>query len=326
MVVDLQGALQPVAEELGRVEDMVARTLDPGKAVDLQGMLAHVAGYRGKRLRPAQVLLAGQATGHLVADHISVAAVVEMIHTATLVHDDVLDDAVVRRHLPALHRLHGVEASVLLGDYIYAAAFQAATDLPDQTCSQVLARITREVCRGEITQVLNRGRVDLGERDYFGIIGAKTASLYGAACELGAHYAGADGMVAQKLRAYGYALGTAFQIVDDCLDMAGREERVGKTLGSDIAKGKMTLPLILLYAEADGAGKEEMVRIFSGLEPAARREALAERFDLDRGMARAQARAADLAREALAALAGLPPGAALDSLRALADYVLHRDR
>jgi len=190
----------------------------------------------------------------------------------------------------------------------------------------VLAETTRVVCQGELPQVLGRGRVDLSLEEYRGIIAAKTASLYGAACELGALYAGAPEDTANRFRAYGVALGQAFQIVDDCLDLAGREAAAGKTLGSDVAKGKMTLPLIYIYQKADSRAKAEMARIFAEVSARDRRGALEAAFDLPWGLARAGEEARRLAAQALEELHGLGAGPAAASLAGLADFVLSRDR
>jgi len=324
-VVGLEKLTASVEAELARVDRFLAEKLRPGRP-ELLPLLDHAARFKGKRLRPAQVLLAGKALGGLGEDHVRVAAVVELIHTATLIHDDILDDATLRRKLPTLHTLYGIEASLLLGDYIYAVAFTVSTTLEDQTCSRVLGEVTRTVCQGEISQVLFKGKTDLSEEDYLEIIGAKTASLYGAACELGAHYAGASPETRERFRSYGYNLGLAFQVVDDLLDLAGEEEKVGKTLGSDIAKGKMTLPLIRVFQAAGDEGRAELDRVFRDVPPGERRRILEEKFDLAQGVAYAREKARDFARAGLAALEGLGgEETSLEALRSMASFVLERD-
>ncbi len=324
-MVELEQVVASVEAELARVDRFLQERLRPGRP-ELLPLLEHAARFKGKRLRPAQVLLAGKALGGPGEDHTRVAAVVELIHTATLIHDDILDDATLRRKLPTLHTLYGIEASLLLGDYIYAVAFTVSTDMEDQTCSQVLGEVTRTVCQGEISQVLFKGKTDLTEEDYLEIIGAKTASLYGAACELGAHYAGAPPEIRERFRRYGYNLGLAFQIVDDCLDLSGDEEKVGKTLGSDVAKGKMTLPLIRVFQAAGEEGRRELGRLFREVPPGERRRILDEEFDLARGVSYAKEKARRFAREGLEALDGLDgERTALSSLRRMASFVLDRE-
>jgi len=324
-VVGLEQVVASVEAEMARVDRFLQERLRPGKP-ELLPLLEHAARFKGKRLRPAQVLLAGKALGGITEDHTKVAAVVELIHTATLVHDDILDDATLRRKLPTLHTLYGIEASLLLGDYIYAVAFTVSTSLEDQTCSQVLGEVTRTVCQGEISQVLFKGKTDLTEEDYLEIIGAKTASLYGAACELGAHYAGAPGEIRERFRNYGYNLGLAFQVVDDCLDLAGDEGKVGKTLGSDVAKGKMTLPLIRVFQGAGEEGRKELERLFRDVPPGERRRILEERFDLARGVAYAREKARRFARAGLDALENLEgEKSSMEALRRMASFVLDRE-
>ncbi len=323
--VELGQVTAPVETELRQVEALLEKELFPG-AEGMVPLLNHVTGFRGKMLRPAQVLLVGKVLGRFSTEHVKVATIVELIHTATLVHDDILDDAEVRRKLPSIHNIYGVEASVLTGDYIYAVAFSLSTTLEDRTCSRVLARTTRTICQGEITQILAKGKADLSEEAYYEIIGAKTASLYGAACELGAHYAGADGDTKASFRRFGYDLGMAFQIVDDCLDLEGEEESVGKTLGSDIDKGKMTLPLIFLYHNADPERKKLFSNIFADDSPGRRKKAVEEIFELDEGLRYAKKKARHFASRALKALNSEWKGEAVDSLKKMAEYILERDR
>ncbi len=243
---DLTAAVRP---ELERLERELIEDLRPGHP-ELQTLVEHVSGYRGKQLRPAMVFLSGQAVGETTEDHVQVAKVVELVHTATLVHDDVLDGAVLRRRIPTINALHGNEVPVLLGDYIYSRAFQMALRLDDPTCSRTLSLTTGTICQGEITQILHRFDFDWNEDRYYQVIGEKTASLYAAACRLGGHYAGGTREDLDALELFGREVGVAFQIVDDCLDLEGDESVVGKSLGTDLTKGKLTLPLLFLVRES----------------------------------------------------------------------------
>ncbi len=237
--------LQGIEGDLERVEAWLeeqTRSEDP----HLAPLLVHVRRFRGKRLRAAQVLLVGRACGNLVPDHYKVAGIIEMIHAATLVHDDILDQAGRRRGVASVHVTWGVNPAVLLGDWFYARAFLRSTELEDQTCSRILAGATGRICAAEIHQNLTCGDFDLSERDYLAQIDGKTASLYEAAGLLGAYYAGAGPEEERACARHGLLAGRAFQVADDLLDLVGEEEHVGKSLGTDWARSKMTLPLIRL--------------------------------------------------------------------------------
>ncbi|HEV3021649.1 MAG TPA: polyprenyl synthetase family protein, partial [Pirellulales bacterium] len=199
-------------------------------------------GFRlgGKRLRPALVLLAAKAVGEITHEHLVLAAVVEMIHTATLVHDDVLDDAAMRRHLDTVNVRWGNQTSVLLGDYLFTHAFHLASTLDTTFACRTIGRATNRVCEGELRQIDTQGRLSLTEAEYLDIIAAKTGELCACACRLGAHYAGAGTALEDRLAHYGRDLGIAFQIVDDLLDLEGDESTIGKSLGTDLDQCKST--------------------------------------------------------------------------------------
>ena len=315
---------------LDRVNAELLEDLRPGEA-DLRPLVDHVAGYRGKQLRPALVLLTAEACGHVQPAHVTVAKVIELIHTATLVHDDILDDASMRRRLPTVNSMHGNEVPVLLGDYLYALAFELAVAMDDPTCSRVLAAVVREVCQGEITQILHRFDFEWTEERYFQVIRDKTASLYGAAGRLGAHYAGADDASQHAFEDYGIELGVAFQIVDDCLDLVGDERVVGKSLGTDLIKGKLTLPLLRLLQGA-GERREHLVGLVGQADALPR---LRAEFDVAGAVKDSLSIARDRVRRAVAGLTAVAehsdrarsPGAeqARAALGALADYVVRRD-
>ncbi len=311
-----------VRAELEQMNRGLSADLRPEQA-DLLPLVELASGYRGKQLRPALVFLCGKLCGELSEAHQTVGKVVELLHTATLVHDDVLDEASIRRQTPTVNALDGTEIPVLLGDYIYARAFHLSVQLEDPTCSRVLAEVTRRICQGEITQILHRFDFSWDQARYFQVITEKTALLYGAACRLGAHYAGARQDEVTALDQYGTALGVAFQIVDDCLDLRGDESVVGKSLGTDLRRGKLTLPLLYLKREASVALRlRELMETDLG-EPQML-EHLRKDFDLDSAIDEALVEARRRVAGALEILSGLPLGPSRDALAALGEYVITR--
>lgn len=234
---------QSVRLQLLAVEAMFDREL-VSESPCVGDLVRHVARFRGKMLRPLLLLLAGKACGKLLDAHEVLATVVEMVHMATLVHDDVLDEAELRRKGATINHLRGNEAAVLLGDYLISHSFHLCSSLDSQFASRVIGKTTNQVCEGELLQIHHRNNLDLDEPTYLQIVTQKTAVLCAACCLLGASFAGADESTVQRMHLYGLSLGTAFQIQDDILDLVGHESTVGKTLGLDLQKGKLTLPII----------------------------------------------------------------------------------
>jgi octaprenyl-diphosphate synthase len=324
---ELQDVLALVRPELARMNAELAEDLRPS-ACELKPLIEHVVRYRGKQLRPGLVFLAGKVFDQVTPAHMTAAKVVELIHTATLVHDDILDSAEVRRQEPTLNQLHGNEVPVLLGDYIYALAFHMAVQLDDPACARLFSAAVRTVCEGEITQCLHRGDVAWDEARYFEVITQKTASLYGAAGQIGAHYASATPAQTAAMSEFGTDLGIAFQIMDDCLDLTGVETVVGKSLGTDLGLGKLTLPLLQLL-ENSGDRRPRLLELVSsnGSERTAAeglRELRAE-FDVDASVEYSLSRARGFVDSGLRALDVLPQGPARDAMAMLADYVLRRN-
>ncbi len=328
----LHDILNLVRPQLDRLNRELTTDLAPGHR-EMLPLIEHVGGFRGKQLRPVLTFLAGMAVrgathgGVLGDDVLTVAKVVELLHTATLVHDDVLDSANVRRRLPTVNQMSGVEVAVLLGDYIYSKAFHMAVQLPDPTAARLLAETVRVICQGEITQVLHRFDFAWTEAQYFTVIAEKTASLYAAACRLGAHYSGPPPSAGTeaRLRAleeYGLELGIAFQIVDDCLDLDGDERIVGKSLGTDLSKGKITLPMLYLM-QRDPEGLEALRTLLGKSEHEALRRLRAE-FPLEHAVAYAMQEAERRIAKARASLSVLPTGPARDALDQIAGFVLKR--
>ncbi|MEO5754074.1 MAG: polyprenyl synthetase family protein, partial [Chthoniobacterales bacterium] len=241
----LSRVFEPVQTQLEEVDRRIAAQtaeFDPA----IEGYVAYAIGGGGKRLRPLLALLSGGATGTLVSGHLDLAVIVELIHLATLVHDDIMDEAERRRSQPTVNARWGNSLSVLLGDVLFAHALNLATDFDDTNISRTIARTATEVCSGEMIQTQRRFDLQLSRDDYFRIIEMKTGSLFACAAELGAVISGAPDEDVARFKSFGAKIGTAYQIYDDCLDIAGTEAETGKTLGTDLRKGKLTLPVLIL--------------------------------------------------------------------------------
>ena len=313
----------PIARDLDEVERILSENLDNARP-GVDRLLAHLAHYKGKRLRPTLLLLTAQACGKVTSAHHLLGAVVEMIHTATLVHDDVLDNANVRRHVATVNSLWGNQASILLGDYLFTHAFHLSSTLDDVRACQIIGEATNRLCAGELQQICSRGNLDLTEEEYFEIIDGKTAELTACACKLGAMYAGMSDDVVARLTSFGRSLGAAFQIADDLLDLLGEETLAGKSLGTDLEQQKLTLPLIHLLQTAP---KEQVTRVRSILKAAGnhKREALLPQLRAAGSLEYARGKAEAFATSALAELECLPSSPEREILETLTDRVVHRD-
>lgn len=235
-----------IGVDLNEVERIFAEELSSRNPY-VKDILEHVNRFRGKRLRPMLLLLTAKACGESRREHHVLASVLEMIHMATLIHDDVLDEAETRRHVATVNTRWNNESSVLFGDFLFTHSFHLASSLGSTLACRMIGRSTNIVCEGELTQIRERGNFLLSEKSYLEIINRKTAELCALACFLGAHFAGQNEEVTHAMQNYGRSLGIAFQIADDLLDILGTETETGKTLGSDIVKQKMTLPFIRLF-------------------------------------------------------------------------------
>jgi len=315
--------LAPVESGMQRMREILISELR-AESASVSDMTDHIGRFRGKQLRAAVCLLAGQATGNSTDEHPKVAAIIEMIHLATLVHDDVLDGAEVRRRVACVNRRWDNQVAVLLGDLLYARAFHMSTELSSRMCSRVLSSTTQRICAGEIDQSGLRYDFELSQERYEAIAGAKTASLYQASCELGASYPGGRQELAAELGRFGWEIGLGFQVVDDCLDVMGREAEVGKSVGNDVDDGKVTLPVLWTYARASDQVRSRIRDAYTlpGLED--RRAHLFGVCDLAPGVEAAMARAAQLVESAMGRLRALEPGPARQALESLGDFVLQR--
>ena len=235
---------EPVQAELQKVRRRIGEVIVNNEPFVLD-LLNQVMDRPGKLIRPALVLLTGKACGDLHENHIELAAIVELIHAATLLHDDVIDRASVRRNRPSANILWGNTAAVLLGDFLLSRAFALGVQINRPEMSERLVRTAEKICEGELLQNLLSGNWELTEQQYDRIIDGKTASLFACCAWLGGLAAGAETSVLDSVNAYGRLLGQAFQIRDDLLDLLGSESACGKTLGTDLAECKPTLPLIV---------------------------------------------------------------------------------
>ncbi len=312
----------PVAEELQQAERILRRTMRSDYPY-VDELVRYGCLLGGKRLRPALLLLSAKACGRVNAQHLTLAAVVEMVHTATLVHDDVLDEASVRRHLATVNARWDNEASVLLGDFLFSHAFHLASTLDSTLACQLIGRSTNVVCEGEIRQKGSRGDVSLDEATYLEILDAKTAELCACCCQLGAHYAGASESLTRRLAMFGRQLGIAFQIADDLLDVVGTETAAGKSLGTDLEKQKPTLPLIRALQIASVAERQDMLAALQG-ESGSSLDRLRVRFEQLDVLTYTRNKATAYAQQALDELVGLPDSPAVQSLRQMAAFVVQR--
>ncbi len=318
----LDGALAPVKEDLQAVTSRVLESLKDPVAQKVLYLIT--AG--GKRLRPALVLLAGQAgAGACHENLLNAAAAVELIHTATLIHDDVIDQSPLRRSQPTFHARWGTERAVLMGDYLYSTAFSLIAQLKSPYVTQLMSDVCRQLCRGELLEVEARFRLDLSESEYLDIIRGKTASLIGACCESGAYLAGASPGVVSQLRQFGLNFGLAFQIIDDCLDLTGDEEKLGKSVLADLDKGVLSLPLIYL---TNALSNSERRRLFAPLKKQASSTAFVKRVAkaaVAKGtVALAENCALGFVKKAQQALDQVPADGLADACRKLASYVVLR--
>jgi len=255
-------SLLPLRADLEEVERIIANELTSSHK-EFADILNHISNYKGKRLRPALLLACAHACGITNENHWVLAAVVELIHTASLVHDDVLDASQMRRHLPAVHTLWGTKSAVLLGDCLFTNAFHMASKLDNPRACKVIGRSANRVCEGELLQGFHSGDLHISEATYLDIIDGKTAEMIAASCELGAAYAGASEKVIDSMQSFGRNLGMAFQIADDILDLVGNENQTGKSLGTDLEQKKLTLPIIYLLQNGTQEDKSSMIELLS---------------------------------------------------------------
>ena len=255
--------VQPFLDAVSRRLEEQVGAFDP----EISAYARYALSNQGKQLRPALVALAANAAGRTTDDHVTVAVVIEMVHLATLVHDDVMDSAEIRRRRPTLAANWGNEISVLVGDCLFAHSLRLAASFPTPVICRAVASATNTVCSGEILQTHRRLNFEVSRAEYFKVLGMKTAELFALSCELGALLSGAAEAERRALRDYGMALGTAYQIYDDCVDVFGSEVSVGKSLGTDLASGKLTLPILVVLERASAEEKARLRELVQAWRP-----------------------------------------------------------
>ncbi len=321
---DLRTLYAPIRDDLDEVERVLVAELS-SKYPFVDQLARHGFRFGGKRLRPALVLLSGKACGGVTPEHVTLAAVVEMFHTATLIHDDVLDEATLRRHFETVNARWDNETSVLLGDYLFTRAMCLVSSLDSTFAWRAISEAGKTVCEGELRQIETRANYDLCEEAYLDIIAGKTAALCACCCRLGAHYAGADPERREAYGRFGQDLGVAFQIIDDVLDVLGDEATAGKSLGTDLRKQKPTLPLIRRLSRLDGRERDELVAMLSRPNNH-HRDLLKHRLEDCDAIAYARDKAVWFVRRAAEQLSCGPATVADEALRGIAEFVVTRKR
>ena len=321
--LDLRAALEPIAADMREVDAVIRTRLDSDVAL-INTVADYIIGAGGKRLRPAVLLLVARALGYPGTAHVLLAAVVEFIHTATLLHDDVVDESDLRRGRSTANAMFGNAASVLVGDFLYSRSFQMMVDAGSMRVMRILADATNRIAEGEVLQLLNIHDPSVDEERYFGVVERKTATLFEAGARIAAVLCGADAALEDRCARYGAALGRAFQITDDVLDYSGHAEDIGKRLGDDLREGKVTLPLIHALRSAAPEQRDLVAR--------AVREGNGDfgavaRIVTDNGsLTYSRALAVREAEEGRAAIEALPASDCRDSLLHLLAFAVDRDR
>jgi octaprenyl-diphosphate synthase len=318
-------AFRPIAEQLSKVRELICQQLTSHvKVGDINGLLEQINSRSGKMIRPGLVLLSGRCCGKITDKHISVAAIIEMMHNATLLHDDVIDEGKKRRGMPTINSLWGNESAVLLGDLVLSHVFKLCAQLESQV-SDVIATAAVRLCMGELRQVVQKHYWQLNEPEYIDVITEKSAVLFSSSCFLGGILAGANESQAQSLADFGLNAGIAFQITDDLLDIVGDESKTGKTLGSDVDKHKLTLALIHLLKTVDEGEKNNIINSFlDKKESQYDKHALIEILTRHGSLEYARTRAREFVTVAKEALGNIEQSDFKDALIETAEFMIGR--
>lgn len=319
---DLAVILQPATKDMKAVDTHIHERLK-SRIPAISELAAHIISSGGKRLRPTMVILAAKASGYTGDDHIKLAVIIEFVHTATLLHDDVVDESLKRRGEPTANSIWGNNLSVLVGDFLYSRAFEMMVEVGHMRVMELLARATNVIAEGEVQQSLNRGNPDIPETEYIEVITHKTARLFSAAAELGAVAAQLDDEKREAISSYGLHLGIAYQLLDDLLDYRGEAALIGKNLGDDLAEGQPTLPLIRSLETANQDQRQLLRQAITdpGSVGLATVIEIIESGDAITYTARRAQEHADLAKQALAKF---PETDAKTSMLKLADFAVSR--
>ncbi|MFB1487892.1 MULTISPECIES: polyprenyl synthetase family protein [unclassified Thiocapsa] len=320
--MDIAALRQPVAEDVKAVDALILRRLR-SDVVLINQIGSYIVNSGGKRLRPLSVLLASRACGYSGERHIDLAAVVEFIHTATLLHDDVVDASELRRNRETANVVWGNDASVLVGDFLYSRAFEMMVDVGNMRVMDILSHATNRIAEGEVLQLLNTHDPDTDRTRYMEVITRKTATLFEAGVRLGAVLAGSSPGVEEAAASYGLNLGIAFQLIDDALDYSPANAELGKNVGDDLDEGKPTLPVIRAM---EVGTPEQKVLLRKAIEEGGRKhmESVVEAIASTDAINYTARLAEDYADRAKRALSALPPCPARDAMATLADFSVDR--
>jgi octaprenyl-diphosphate synthase len=324
--VGLAHIFEPIRVDLDEVERQFARHVESRVAL-IPEIGRYIQDAGGKRVRPAVLLMAARLSGYSGDRAVLYASVVEFIHTATLVHDDIVDDSTLRRGRQAVHSRWGNDVTVLLGDYLYIKSMALALTEDSLDVVRILCDVTLRMIEGELYQLSKNGDVDITEDEHFDILQRKTADLFGGCAEIGGLLGHVTPERQRALRDYGSNLGVAFQLVDDLLDLTGREEVLGKPIASDLREGKLTLPLIHLLRVAGPGLRQTLADIVNDRQVTSERwRELSGCLSEHRSLDYAYQKATEFSARAKASLLAFPPSPEREALMALSDYVLSRDR
>lgn len=319
-IEQIRRAVQP---DLKAVDDLIINELVSDIPL-IHSVTAHILKSGGKRLRPLVVLLCARCLGYQGHEHHELAAIIEFVHTATLLHDDVVDESKLRRGRDTANAVWGNQASVLVGDFLYSRAFQLLTRRSNVAVMQVLANTTNAIAEGEVLQLMNRNDPEITEAAYLSVIDRKTAQLFSASAHIGAILATEDPALQRNMQHFGEQLGLAFQIIDDLLDYTASSQQIGKEIGDDLAEGKATLPLIYTLEVSDA---ETQAHIRAAIKDGRRDQldAILTAMDSVDAFSYTLERAQQYAEHAHNALAKLPDNEYRQALEQLVDFAVHRD-
>jgi len=322
--MQLNSIMAPIEEDLDLFEVRLRELL----AVDsplIVGVTEHLLGRRGKRLRPALVFLTARATGNFPPGALLAGMAIELIHTATLLHDDVVDESSTRRGQASVNSKWSNLVSVLMGDYLFSKAFHLLVSVDSPRLMASVSNATEQVSLGELVEIQESHNFEIDESGYLYIIRAKTASLFAAACEAGAILGGSSDPLRQSLREFGGEIGTAFQISDDMLDLVGSQDKTGKTAGNDIKEGRVTLPVIFALKQAPEARRREMLKLLDNGSGCEHFEAVRQFVTEMGGLDYARERAMRIESQARRHLDSLPASPYKDALLELTRFVVSRE-